>query len=66
MDVGNKIKKLMNEGKKKAQAIAIALEMDKAVDQAIAIALEMDKAVDKKKKKKMKASERMASLGVRG
>ena len=52
MDVGNKIKKLMNEGKKKAQAIAIALEMDKAVD--------------KKKKKKMKANERMASLGVRG
>lgn len=50
MDVGNKIKKLMNEGKKKAQAIAIALEMDKAVN----------------KKKKVKANERMAALGVRG
>jgi uncharacterized protein YoaH (UPF0181 family) len=50
MDVGNKIKKLMNEGKKKTQAIAIALEMDKAVN----------------KKKKKKASQKIAALGVRG
>jgi len=27
MDVGNKIKKLMSEGKKKDQAVAIALNM---------------------------------------
>lgn len=52
MDVGNKIKKLMGEGKKKTQAVAITLQMKEAAK--------------KKKNKKLKANKKMASLGVRG
>ena len=52
MNVGNKIKKLIGEGKKKTQAVAIALSMKEAAK--------------KQKSKKLKQNERMVALGVRG
>jgi hypothetical protein len=52
MNVNKKIKKLIGEGRKKTQAVAIALSMKEA-------------AKKKKESKKLKVR-KMASLGVRG
>jgi len=57
MDVNKKIKKLIGEGKKKTQAVAIALSMKEAAKK---------KKESKKSNQPIKIGERIASTGVRG